>query len=370
MKKTSKKNCTIVINTSFDRELYNASALINSIKDFAGSANQYTIYVLFYDKTKMYVKEIFESMQTENIKINCIMDLYEKYPDLPVISKKMRNIFIPSILKKEKKIVFLSPNTIMQSDIADILDTNFDDKVVACSYDVYSNIIKKNEALVLFNTDVMLVNVTNWNRLMLTDACLSYIQRAPDEFNLTSLINTVCYNNIQDLGYEWNLQFWNTKEDFSEKDILKRHKAKIINFADDKPWVRPMMDKADLWWKYVRNTPLYEVIIYRNIFINLSKANFVRRDDFDVIEKKAETSFDYILIDRLKSEVDDSIHRRKVDSEILEKVISDDNLCSMMKRYVKLSLKYVFFYSKRRSIKKEMDELYGNILRIMSDTKL
>ena len=364
MKKSSDKakKCSVVINTSFDRELYNTVALINSIKEFAKSSNIYTIYILFYDKTKTYVKQILDGMQTNNIKIVCVMDFYAEYPQFTEIDKKLVPIFWPNIVK-DKNLVFLSPNTIVQADIADIFDIKLDDKVVGCSYDLYDKIIRNNEANTIFNTDVTVVDVTAWKRLMLSDVCESYIIKNSPSLTLASLINVVCNNNIKDLGAEWNFQYWNNKQNFSVKTVLKNRKAKIINFVDNKPWIRPMMDKADIWWKYVRNNPLYEVIIYRNINVNFSDNGLGKTS-----EKKI--NINYIFFDKLKNEVNGYFSGKSDNREILEKVMNDKNLFSLIRRYVHLAFNYMFLRSKRENIKNEMSEIYAQILNIISTNQL
>lgn len=64
------------------------------------------------------------------------------------------------------------------------------------------------------------------------------------------------------------------KFDFYYKYIEKEKESKIIHYLGScKPWINTLEYKADIWWKYARNTPYYEDILQCLVQIQNSEHN-------------------------------------------------------------------------------------------------
>ena len=158
---------------------------------------------------------------------------------------------------------------------------------VVCTYlkEYYANHINMN-VTDGFNAGILIIDTVKFRENNIKEKCMElliedskkenrkYIYMDQDVLNRT-LKGEVCF-----LDSIWNFQWqylWRLDKvypDYQEKYIKDSQKAKIIHYAGDKkPWQRPDLEKADLFWEMARKTIYYEEILFKNLKQKEEKIN-------------------------------------------------------------------------------------------------
>lgn len=171
------------------------------------------------------------------------------------------------------------------ADVAELYRSELHGKTIGAIHDVvctylkdyyekHINIDVKNG----FNAGILVIDTYKFRENKIKEKCIQwlvedsknnerkYIYMDQDVLNL-ALNNDVCF-----LDSAWNFQWqylWRLDTiypGYVEKYIKDSKNAKIIHYAGDKkPWMRPDLEKADLFWKVARKSIYYEEILFANL---------------------------------------------------------------------------------------------------------
>lgn len=198
-------------------------------------------------------------------------------------------IFIPIIMNKYKKVLYIDSDTIFNGDIQDLFSIDFENKEVIAVSDTIK-LVLKNKTLEerleyikkdlgikdpkqYFNSGVLLFNVAEID-------LDNYIRRFLNAMNLEKLyypdqdlLNVMFRDRSKLVDWKWNLQYhipiYHQKDiiDMEKRDYEEYFKAFenpiIVHYTSIlKPWINPTLELSDLFWFYARKNLYYEEILF------------------------------------------------------------------------------------------------------------
>lgn len=124
-----------------------------------------------------------------------------------------------------------------------------------------------------FNSGVMIIDIDKFNDIEL-DYLIDLAKRNNEFFHDQNVLNAAFENNYYQLPAIWNFQ-WNIKfhsingcyKNMLPTDVLALYEdydiiPAIIHYTShEKPWKNPYHSFADIWWKYARKSPFYEIFL-------------------------------------------------------------------------------------------------------------
>ncbi|MBE6445119.1 MAG: DUF4422 domain-containing protein [Alphaproteobacteria bacterium] len=273
------------------------SVLLESIKDTANSKYIYEINVLEQNISTENKLKIKKQYLNSNIKIKFInlgksLDELKKIVESKHYSEDtFSRLFIPKLIEHDK-CIYLDIDTIVLKDLKDLYDTDLEDYYVAACKDplftgmtsgdknlkkYVDNVLRLDDYRHYFQAGVMVMNLKKMRENDITNLCLDTLMSVNFRYADQCCLNYLLKNNVKYIDISWNYQvyfqqrqFTNLKFHLSVNDLQKYYNAylnpRIIHYSGkEKPWFYPDAEYADIWWKYARNTPFYEVIIARMI---------------------------------------------------------------------------------------------------------
>ena len=184
---------------------------------------------------------------------------------------------IIELLQQYERCIFLDGDLIVQCDVAEILNCNMGDNLLAAVRDIgmavgkapyFTNHPKKIGLPNLdtyVNAGVMVYNLSQLRKENIMPRLFEAVDR---HFPLDDqdILNVVCYGRIFLLPFKYNTfnRVVNSELFFSsklfseeEKNDFSMGKGKIIHYASfrDKPWNNPNVFLGDIWTKYAQKLP-------------------------------------------------------------------------------------------------------------------
>ena len=202
-------------------------------------------------------------------------------------SKEMYlRLFIPEILKDYEKAIYIDCDTIIQSDVAELFDediTNFDIAAAKEFNSVpktndypkvnyyFNSVLKIKDMNNYINSGVLVMNLPRLRNVNLPKKAFELLDRHkellyPDQ----DLLNVICEGNIKIIHNDWNFIFAITPALLNNNKFIDlatewKHglaNPKLIHYITDvKPWDNPEMPYGDIWWKYAKKTPIYQILL-------------------------------------------------------------------------------------------------------------
>ncbi len=265
----------LIENTSQDR-LYDIIILETDIQDDIKQvilnliANKNNISIRFIN-----TKEIYESLDTE--KLFC--HIY--------FTKEMYlRLFIPQLLKDYDKAVYLDCDTLIQSDVAELYDTELENNYLAAVKDFntivnfkhndkvkyyYEQVLKYGNMDNYFNSGMLVMNLTELRNVNLIEKTLELLETHkellyPDQ----DLLNIICKNNVKIIHSGWNFVFSVNSALIYDNYFIPLavewskglESQKIIHYLSNlKPWLYPELGYSDIWWLAAKRTPFYQDLL-------------------------------------------------------------------------------------------------------------
>lgn len=191
---------------------------------------------------------------------------------------------IPSLLKKQKKCMYLDCDTLVRHDLSKLYSMLEDDElmvgVLAAAYQQYeANAKARAELLGLpdidtyTNSGVMVMNIDLMRKMEIEDVFDRLLMKGFPDID-QDVLNTACYGYIRLASPKYNaMTKYSFDEDSYESDpaISKcwtfdeweeaRTDPTIVHFADtDKPWTDYALPFAKEWWGYIDEMGMTEEV--------------------------------------------------------------------------------------------------------------
>ena len=126
-----------------------------------------------------------------------------------------------------------------------------------------------------FQAGTLLMNLKEFRRTFTTKEILDVAASKEWQLLDQDILNKLCEHKVKILDMSWNVMY-----DYAGvriKQIIRlapewlyleymeaRKHPKIIHYAGpEKPWLFPEGDFASIYWDYAKQTPYYEVMLYR-----------------------------------------------------------------------------------------------------------
>jgi len=296
--KTNSVTTVLSINNIYVPYIY---VLIESIIQNANQKRPYEIFILTTN-ISLENKEILKNQikkdnrfSIEFINVaNLIKDKKINLFDYLSIETYFR-FFIFDLFSDTQKILYLDSDLIINSDIADLYDINIEGKYLAAAKDIdIAGLIKyeKHKRKYIekyigykgedeyFQAGVILFNIQEIKKKFTTEIFFKVAEKRKWKWMDQDVLNYIFKGNVFYLNQKWNCIF-NWKNLIKGKcriDILKlapkqlfneylqaRKNPFIIHFAgNQKPWEYPDCDFSEYFWKYAKNSIVFNQIIKQN----------------------------------------------------------------------------------------------------------
>ncbi|MDR0715467.1 MAG: glycosyltransferase family 8 protein [Puniceicoccales bacterium] len=198
-----------------------------------------------------------------------------------------------------EKCLYMDVDVVVFDDLGELYNTDLKDCYIAGVRDawIFSRNPKERseqissilniDAHECINSGVVLMNLALIRRDGLAEKLISVAKhgidgKKPFPYPDQDTLNKVCCGRIKFLDLKYNTyacifpeleqlqKFWKPAEVFFGKKQFAeacKHPC-IIHFIGTKPWANPAALHANLWWKYARQTPFYEEILYKQVAKN------------------------------------------------------------------------------------------------------
>jgi lipopolysaccharide biosynthesis glycosyltransferase len=297
-----------------------AGALIESIRQHVSDANNYDIVVLqegITPRKQKLLRNIVENRRNVSIRFVDATPYFEE-SELPVHMHFSRAIYyrlrIPTVFSHYERVLYIDTDTIVQHDLADLYKENLNGKPIAAVKDYVMEGFRKLKVRALpecsglpaelylkhyvgmrdpsnyFQSGVMVFDVA---ALRKTDAESRVVELTnarrfwfPDQ----DILNAVFEGNVHYLDWRWNVLHGNGDlASFYEhlpaqtrnRYFVAHQNPLIIHYAGEKkPWLTPGIEFAEVFWKYMRETPWYELVCEK--FFRASMGAMIRSEQVGI----------------------------------------------------------------------------------------
>ncbi len=256
----------------------------------------YEIIILSYRLTDGMKENLMQTAQGyANVKIKilkmdtvmeeCLPDGYNEF----VVTKTLQ-VMIPDICKNYQKVIYLDSDLVIHTDIYQLMHTDLhghmigaapDIGIMLMQYDLKENDMKKHIQSILniqnlreyFSTGVLVMDMELLRKKVTVDITAKYfsIYRWP-------LLNRdiwveLCRKDVCFLDQRWNLMV-QRKEDLEQWKHTKLGKKymeylktpRIIHYIQNASFrCGETEELTSVFWKYAKNTPYYEYLIYHSL---------------------------------------------------------------------------------------------------------
>ena len=269
---------SLIKNASLNR-MYNTYILENGMS----SANKDYILNLQTDNVKIEFINLEKILIQENIRLEDFT--INKY----FSPETYFRFFIPILFKDFQKILYLDCDIAINSDVAELYDTDLDKnwfgvcRNVYSTYDLFNNKITKDGIFLenyfrytcgiknprenLFQAGVMLFNIEELKKIDFLNICMKKLKEIGNPiFVDQDVLNTVAEYKVRFLPLEWNHVWYiqnpeimkgKLPQNLYREYILARKQPKIIHFAGAiKPWKDRDKVLSEYFWEYVPQTVL------------------------------------------------------------------------------------------------------------------
>ncbi len=175
-------------------------------------------------------------------------------------------IFIPRVFPQYDKVIYLDSDIVVTGDISELYNTDLGDNLVAAAneevmvdYEVFGNYVEKALGVDrhdYFSAGVLLINAKVYREEKIEEKFINLMNKF--KFRVTQdedYLNVLCKDRVVKLNIGWNKSAYKT-EGFDEKEL------KLIHYKINwKPWHYDNILYEDYFWKYAKETFLYDQIL-------------------------------------------------------------------------------------------------------------
>ena len=228
-------------------------------------------------------------------------------------------LFIPLLMKTYRRVLYCDSDIVFNNSIDELFDIPFDNKLMMAITDSVTpmiaisdterqryahmkNILGLKNPECYVNSGVFVINNEDINIQNYLDRVLAALDITGLMYPDQDILNVVFEDNIKYLPWKYNFE-WHIpifcKNDtrlffgkFRQEYVEGYNNPSILHFTSYlKPWSAPNELFADIFWKYARQTPFYEEIIYENTIGN----NFIKETKYTLtnLNMKRRIYFNY-----------------------------------------------------------------------------
>ena len=288
---------------------------VQSIITNASLEDEYHIYIFYTEMNKMH-RQRLRFMERNNIQI-FFVDLTEKMFGIRrehsnhLSIETVYRLFIPEILQKYDKVLYLDCDLVVNSNIVELYKTDIVDYVLGAAHDAYSKVAIEHIEKVLkisyesaFNAGVLLINTKKFLEERVKEKCFALLNEDWDRekrqyiYMDQDVLNIICNGEVRFFSMDWDFQWGCMKfcrpepvGIFADEYRQAQKNYKIIHFSGgEKPWEYPELCGAQVYWQYARQSFFYEELLRRISPWEAYKKNLFKRVSFPFQIVKAKSS--------------------------------------------------------------------------------
>ena len=292
-----KENNHLIFMSSDDYYVPYLSVLLYSIIYNSTEKNNYDLVILtrnITEKSKTLLLEMKEGRSNISIRFvdvkNYIKGKTFNTDDYAL--ETYYRLFAPEIFVNYSKGVYLDSDMVVDTDIAELFETDISDYLLAAirDYDEMGHVRKKNDdwseylseyvgindLYSPFQGGVLYMNLEKFRNECPSSKMVALATAKKYRIADQDVLNLCCEGKTKYVDPAWDIMVDNQNKNkdifaFSPKEYYKEYKQavkkpKIIHFCGwPKPWIEVYSDMAEYFWKYARKTPFYEIITERMI---------------------------------------------------------------------------------------------------------
>jgi len=287
---------TVPIVISFDDNYaLSGGALLNSIASYARKDKNYDIVILenkvsdVNKKRLINVISAYENMNLRFFDINVFSGINDLRTRAHFSASTYSRLYIPDLFRDYEKVLFIDADTIVKSDLSELLDIDLGDNLVAAVKDIvmegfvkFGTMSESDDGIVpageylksslgmanpdeYFQAGIIVFNIYQMN---IEKTYSKLIQTMNDKkywFLDQDIMNKVFYGRVFFLPAEWNVYHGNgnTHDFFPNLNfstymrfLQSRMNPKMIHFAgENKPWNTRKVDFFDEFIVNIKGTP-------------------------------------------------------------------------------------------------------------------
>ena len=295
----NKNNIAIALSADDFYSPYLAT-VIESIRENSSVNHNYDIMVMnknISPKNQRKIKSIVDSNSNFAIRFIDISRYEEKFKGLFLRGhftiETWFRLIMPEIMPNYKKVLYLDSDLVVNSDIAELYNTDISGFLLAACHDAdtaglyngfepnkkeyMDNVLKIVNPFDYFQAGVILFNLDEFRKQLNVDETLKYASSYDWQLLDQDVLNYLAQGKVKYVDMAWNVMYdW---LDIRRKNIIAlapkklqdqydtaHASPKILHYAGpDKPWNDPTVDYAELFWRYCRNSGYYEECLFRSL---------------------------------------------------------------------------------------------------------
>ncbi len=294
-----------IVLASDDNYVPMLSTTICSIIDNVSESRKYEIFVLHRNITDTNKKIICDSVSKNNISIefvdiNGMVADYQLKGRMHITAETFYRFLILDILKDYHKAIYIDCDLVVCDDLAKLYDTDIGNNLVAAVKDADFNgqlnipetktldyakkVLRLDKPYDYFQAGVLLLNIEEFRKVSNVSELLEIASKDVYRYSDQDMLNVFCQGRVFFLDMSWNHMFDN--EGTRIKNVVSwaslpvyegymeaRKHPRIIHYAGHvKPWIDAESEFGNVFWKYAKMTPYYEVLIQR-LIVHVYKKN-------------------------------------------------------------------------------------------------
>lgn len=263
----------------------------------ASSKNNYDVLILTHDiqpENKKMLAQMIEGKDNFCIRYvdpAPLLSGYDLFTRGHFSIETYYRLVLPKLLIHYSKILYLDSDLVTETDVAELFKEQVTGYFLAAARDadtagLYNgfepdkkeytdHVLKLKKPYDYFQAGVILFNLDEFRKQYTTEQILEFAEKEDWQLLDQDILNKLCEGNVKYVDMSWNVMV-----DFDHVRVSKiirmspqwlyhmymeaRKKPKIIHYAGpQKPWLYPEMDMGSVFWKYAKNTPYYEIMLYR-----------------------------------------------------------------------------------------------------------
>ena len=303
----------IVTSTDDNYSLY-AGVMISSLISHMAADENYRVFILNNGILPEH-KYMLKCLENDRVQINFVdVSPYLSNFDLSLFHTNHHftlatyfRFFIPEIFKNCERILYLDADLIVCENIAPLYDADLAGKLLGVCRDVETirqyhsfgyRFTKEYADGILglsvpddyFQAGVMVMDIAGLRKFDFTEKCLQKLRQVVyPTYVDQDILNSVCQGKTVYFDEKWNLPWFLFMDnnyilnqlDFKTAEKIGQcfKKPGIIHYCSGrKPWSNPEFRWAEIWWRYARQVPFYEEILFKNLGVKGAGSAVVQVD--------------------------------------------------------------------------------------------
>ena len=299
------KNCVPVVFAASNSFVPYFAVCFQSMIENTSSCNNYDVILIesnVSEDNKKILSAMVEDYQNITLRFYNAQELVKNYnlkANEHITTETYYRFLIQQVIPDYKKVLYLDSDMIINSDVAQLYNTDVDGYMVAAVRDAEflgningasktikayaTEVLKMKNPYNYFQAGVLLFNETEMRKAYSLDQWLAFAS-TPYKYNDQDVLNIYCEGRVKYIDMEWNLitdcnhtrvseVIVHAPEDIKTEYARATANPKIIHSAGHiKPWHNPQEDKAEYFWKYAEKTAYYnELLLKMNQYLHKNR---------------------------------------------------------------------------------------------------